>query len=41
MEVGEARRLKPLEDEARRLKKLVVDQALDILMLKEVNAKKW
>ena len=41
MEVNEAKRLKGLEDENRRLKKLVADQALDIQMLKEVNAKKW
>jgi hypothetical protein len=27
--------------EARRLKKLVADQALDIQMLKEITTKKW
>ena len=41
MAVSEARRLKALEDENRRLKKLVADQALDIVMLKEINAKNW
>ena len=41
MEVSDARRLKSLEDENRRLKKLVADQALDIHILKEVNSKKW
>lgn len=41
LEVSEARRLKELEDENRRLKRLVADQALDIEMLKEVNSKKW
>ena len=41
MEVNEAARLKALEEENRRLKRLVADQALDIQMLKEVNAKKW
>ena len=41
MDVAEAKRLKQLEDENRRLKKLVADQALDIDMLKAVNAKKW
>lgn len=41
MEVNEAKRLKELEDENRRLKKLVAEQALDIDMLKAVNAKKW
>ena len=41
MDVAEAKRLKQLEDENRRLKKLVADQALDIDILKAVNAKKW
>ena len=41
MDVTEARRLKELEDENRRLKKLVAEQALDIQMLKDVNSKKW
>jgi putative transposase len=41
MEVSDARRLKQLEDENRRLKKLVADQALDNQMLKEVLSKKW
>ena len=41
MEVSEARRLKELEEENFRLKRLVADQALDIQILKEVNAKKW
>ena len=37
----EARRLRELEEENRRLKKLVADQALDIQILKEVNQGKW
>jgi putative transposase len=41
MDVSDARRLKQLEDENRRLKKLVADQALDVQMLKEVVSKKW
>jgi putative transposase len=41
MEVSDAKRLRELEDENRRLKKLVADQALDIQMLRDVNAKKW
>ncbi len=41
MEVSEAARLRELEEENRKLKRLVADQALAILMLKEVNAKKW
>jgi putative transposase len=41
MEVREARRLKGLEEENTRLKRLVADQAVQIQILKEVNAKKW
>ena len=41
MEVSDAKRLKALEDENRRLKRIVADQTLDIQMLKEVNSKKW
>ena len=41
MEVSDAKRLKGLEDENRRLKQLVADQALDIAMLKDVCSKKW
>jgi transposase-like protein len=37
MDVSQARRLKELEQENQRLKKLVGDQALDISILKEVN----
>ena len=36
MKAGEARRLKELEQENGRLKKIVAEQALDLLMLKEV-----
>jgi putative transposase len=39
--INEAKRLRGLEDENRRLKKLVADQALDIQMLKEVCSKNW
>lgn len=39
LEVSEARRLKSLEEENRRLKKLVADQALDISLLKELLGK--
>jgi putative transposase len=35
------KRLKELEKENSRLKKLVAEQALDMDMLKEINAKKW
>ena len=41
MEVNEAKRLRELEDENRRLKKLVAEQALDIEMLKDLNSRKW
>ena len=41
MEVSDAKRLKALEDENRRLKGIVADQALDIQMLKAVAGKKW
>ena len=40
LELSEAKRLKQLEDENRRLKRLVADQALDIQILKEVAAGK-
>lgn len=41
MEVNEARRLRSLEEENGRLKRLVADQAVQIQILKEVNSKKW
>ncbi len=41
MDVSEAKRLKGLEEENRRLKRIVADQALDIQMLKDVNSKNW
>jgi putative transposase len=40
LEVSEARRLRQLEDENRRLKQRVADQALDIQALQTVLAKK-
>ena len=41
LEVSEARRLHALEDENRRLKKLVAEQALDIEALRSVVKQKW
>ena len=41
MEVSDARKLRDLEDENRRLKKLVADLSLDKQMLEEVLSKKW
>jgi len=36
MDVSDARKLKALEDENRKLKRLVADQALDIMAYKEI-----
>lgn len=41
MNVNEARRLKQVEDENRRLKRLVADLTLDKQMLQDVNSRKW
>ena len=41
LEVSEARRLRTLEAENARLKKLLADAMLDNAMLKDVAAKKW
>jgi putative transposase len=41
MEVSEAKRLKALEDENARLKKLLAEQMLDVSALRELLAKKW
>lgn len=41
MDLSDVRLLKQLKDENTRLKRLVANQALDIQLLKEVNAKKW
>lgn len=41
MTVSDVRRLRALEDENRKLKRLVADQALDILALKEISSKNW
>ena len=41
MEVSEARRLRVLEEENNRLKRLVADLSVQNQILKEVNAKKW
>ncbi len=41
LDVSEARRLKLLEEENRKLKKLLAETMLDIAMLKELNSKKW
>ena len=41
MEVSEARRLKALEDENTRLKRLLADAMLDNVALKDLLAKQW
>jgi putative transposase len=41
MDVSDARKLKALEDENRKLKKLLAETMLDVAMLKDLNAKKW
>lgn len=41
LEVSEAKRLKALEDENARLKKLLAEAMLDNAILKDVASKKW
>ncbi len=41
LDVSEAKRLKSLEDENTRLKKLLAEAMLDNAMLKDVASKKW
>lgn len=41
MDVSDARRLKALEEENARLKKLLAESMLDNAMLKDINSKKW
>jgi putative transposase len=41
LELGDAQKLRALEDENRRLKRLVADLALDNAALKDVLSKNW
>ena len=41
MEVSDAKRLRQLEDENRRLKQIVANQTLEIQAIKGVLSKKW
>jgi putative transposase len=41
LEVSDAKRLKALEDENTKLKKLLAEAMLDNAMLKDIAAKKW
>ena len=41
MEVSDAKRLRELEDENRKLKHIVAELTLDNRMLRDLNSKKW
>ncbi len=41
MEVSEAKRLRKVEEENRRLKRIVADQAVNIQVLNELLGKEW
>ena len=41
LQVDDAKRLKALEDENRRLKRIVADQALNLSVLKDALGKDW
>ncbi len=41
MTLSEAKRLKALEEENKKLKRVVADLTLDNLALKEINSKNW
>ena len=41
MEVSDVKKLRQLEDENRRLKQMVAEQALDIQALKAITSKNW
>jgi putative transposase len=41
LNVSEAQRLRQLELENAKLKRIVADQALDIVALKDINSKNW
>jgi len=41
MDISDARKLKALEEENIKLKKLLAEQILDNAMLKDINSKKW
>ena len=41
LDVSDARRLKALEDENAKLKKLLAETMLDNAVLKDLNSKKW
>lgn len=41
MDVSDAKKLRALEQENSRLKRMVADLSLDVQALKEVNSRKW
>ena len=41
LEVSEAKRLRSLEDENAKLKRLLAEAMLDIAVLKDISSKKW
>ena len=41
LDVSDARKLRALEDENAKLKKLLAEQMLDNAILKDINSKKW
>jgi len=41
MEAGDAVRLRALEDESRKLKMIVAEQALDIRVLNDITSRQW
>ena len=41
LQPSEAKRLRQLEEENRRLKRIVADQAMDIVALKDVAGRRW
>jgi putative transposase len=41
MEISDARRLKALEEENAKLKRIVADQAVDLVAMKDLLAKNW
>ena len=41
MDVSDMRKLKSLQDENNRLKRIVADLTLDNTILKDINSKKW
>lgn len=41
MQTGDVKKVKHLEEENARLKRMIANMAIDIEALKEINAKKW